>query len=648
MPSTTASPSGTWVWRLEPDNTWAAVLKISDSTSAQADVKAVGDVAHVLLHDGSPELVSIEYVAGSHSYQPWTARPVATSISLPGSEIATIDINSTDRMWLATETASSIVVYYSDAPYSSFSGPVTLATGINDDDISVVTALPDDTIGVLWSNQNTDRFGFRVHDDRADAATWSADELPASASALSVGGGMADDHLNVAVAADGTLYAAVKTSYDTGGYPKIALLVRRPNGSWDPLHEVDGSGTRGIVLLNELDQTVRVVYTASEGSNDIVMKSSPTSSISFGPRQTVMSGGLNDVTSTKSNWTDEVLVLASDASQAQAAFLTADTTPSPDLVGQWLMDEGSGSTILDDSTFGNDGTLSGDPTWVSGQHGLALALDGSGDYATVPDAASLDLTDAITIAAWVRPGQLGTQYLVKKATKGGIDGFELSLSSSGKAFFRLNQKASGNTYRIDTTTDYPTDGNTWMHLAATYDGSTMHLYVDGVEDPTSLIVGPSAIATNALALAIGAQPDGDAASLFQGALDDVHLYGRALSPAEIAALADVAPATAPGAPTAVSAIAGDASATVTWTAPASDGGSAITDYRITPDDGAPLAPVSVGSDATSFEVSGLTNGTAYTFTVAALNSVDYGPESDASAAVTPSVSATPPDSSASG
>ena len=57
---------------------------------------------------------------------------------------------------------------------------MSLATGINDDDISVVTMLRNGTIGVLWSNQNTERFGFRVHVDGAAAGTWSADEVPAS------------------------------------------------------------------------------------------------------------------------------------------------------------------------------------------------------------------------------------------------------------------------------------------------------------------------------------------------------------------------------------------------------------------------------------------------------------------------------------
>ena len=242
LPSTSLSPAGTWLWRLEGNDTWTNVLHLSNSTSARADTKAVGNVTHILLHGSSPELVSVEHVPAGNTYQLWPARVTSTPISLPDSETATIDIDSTGRMWLATESGSNVNVYYSDSPYSSFTGPITLANNINADDISVVTALPNDTVGVLWSNQTTQRFGFRAHVDGTDPNTWLADEVPASQSALNVGLGMADDHLNVAVAADATLYAAVKTSYDTAGFPRIALLIRRPTGggpggTWDDLYE---------------------------------------------------------------------------------------------------------------------------------------------------------------------------------------------------------------------------------------------------------------------------------------------------------------------------------------------------------------------------------------------------------------------------
>jgi hypothetical protein len=92
-------------------------------------------------------------------------------------------------------------------------------------------------------------------------------------------------------------------------------------------------------------------------------------------------------------------------------------------------------------------------------------------------------------------------------------------------------------------------------------------------------------------------------------------------------------ATAPGAPSGVSATAGDSSATVTWTAPG-DGGSAITSYTVTPYIGGTAQPTTtVGT--TSASVTGLSNGTAYTFTVSATNAVGTGPASAASAAVTP-------------
>jgi predicted outer membrane repeat protein len=89
--------------------------------------------------------------------------------------------------------------------------------------------------------------------------------------------------------------------------------------------------------------------------------------------------------------------------------------------------------------------------------------------------------------------------------------------------------------------------------------------------------------------------------------------------------------TVPGAPTKVSATAGNASATVTWTAPSSDGGAAITGYLVKPSRG---PAVEVG-DVTSDTVRGLTNGTAYSFTIAAVNSVGTGPNSARSNSVTP-------------
>ncbi len=97
---------------------------------------------------------------------------------------------------------------------------------------------------------------------------------------------------------------------------------------------------------------------------------------------------------------------------------------------------------------------------------------------------------------------------------------------------------------------------------------------------------------------------------------------------------------APGAPTGVTATAGNASATVSWTAPTDTGGSGITQYTVTPYVGTTAqTPTTVTGTppATSTTVSGLTNGTTYTFTVSATNSTGTGAESSASAAVTPSV-----------
>jgi VCBS repeat-containing protein len=327
-PRSTPAPAGTWIWKLAGDLSWAAVHQLSSGTTTYADVRVVGDVTHILLYGAAPELHSVQYNTATDVYEPWASRPTPTSITLSGSETATIDVDSTGRLWLATESGTNLNVYHSVSPYTTFSGPVTLANNIGIDDIGVVKALPNNTIGVLWSNQTTRRFGFKTHVDGADPAVWSSDEVPASQSAIdSVGSGMADDHLNVKVGADGTLYAAVKTSYDTPAYPRIALLIRRPNGMWDDLYEVDQAGTRGIVMINEGANLLRIVYTSAEGFNNIVYKDSALSSIAFTARQTMLAAPFNEVTSTKQNWTDTLVVVASNASNSIDGVIFGNPSP---------------------------------------------------------------------------------------------------------------------------------------------------------------------------------------------------------------------------------------------------------------------------------------------------------------------------------
>ncbi|HEY1285353.1 MAG TPA: DUF4082 domain-containing protein [Solirubrobacterales bacterium] len=101
----------------------------------------------------------------------------------------------------------------------------------------------------------------------------------------------------------------------------------------------------------------------------------------------------------------------------------------------------------------------------------------------------------------------------------------------------------------------------------------------------------------------------------------------------------------PGQVTGVSATAGPGRANVSWSAPASDGGSAITGYRVTPYIGsAAQAPVTVAAPATSKTITGLTAGTTYTFKVAAINAIGTGPDSTASNPVTPTAVGNGPDS----
>jgi len=313
--------SGTWLWRLQGTR-WARAIRLSPWTNTRADVLPVGDLVHILLFRGQQSgSLSLQYHLEHEAYGRWQDAPELTSLVLPAkAETATLAGDARGRLWVGADSATEIQIRWSDPPYTHWSETLTLAVGITPDDICAMVPLKHRDVGVLWSNQKTRQFGFRVHRSGDAPKDWSEDERPAATSGMDLGLGMSDDHLNVALSANGTLYAAVKTSYDAAGYPLVALLVRRPNGVWDPLYSVDDEGSRPIVIIDEPAQQLVVVY-SSYRDKRIVCRYSPTEQIAFGRRfDLIIHPGINNVTSAPQRLSVPPVILATvkDSSGYQA------------------------------------------------------------------------------------------------------------------------------------------------------------------------------------------------------------------------------------------------------------------------------------------------------------------------------------------
>jgi hypothetical protein len=143
----------------------------------------------------------------------------------------------------------------------------------------------------------------------------------------------------------------------------------------------------------------------------------------------------------------------------------------------------------------------------------------------VPDAASLDLTNGMTLEAWVYPTAAADGTVIVKESAGGMAYALYSYDNTPGPVAYLD---SGGYAAARGSTGLPL--NAWSHLAATYDGATLRLYVNGAL-VTSRAVG-TAIVTSTAALRIGGNSVWG--EYFQGRIDEVRLYNRALSASEIA------------------------------------------------------------------------------------------------------------------
>jgi len=220
-------------------------------------------------------------------------------------------------------------------------------------------------------------------------------------------------------------------------------------------------------------------------------------------------------------------------------------TGATSLVAWWKLDETSGTTAKDSSGNGNDGTLVNmEPAtdWVTGKVAGALDFDGTNDYIKVNDSGSLDIGNTFTAALWVNyeGGSTPDNYermLTKKAAWDSLNGWEISLETGYDDNLTVRGSSGAGSAGADmVVSSWAAEG--WHHIAVVYEGTTATVYSDGVERDTVTI---ASVVDNDLPLYIGRYGDGQYCH-WNGKIDDVRIYSRALSAEEIAQLAAPGPA----------------------------------------------------------------------------------------------------------
>ena len=209
----------------------------------------------------------------------------------------------------------------------------------------------------------------------------------------------------------------------------------------------------------------------------------------------------------------------------------AQTVVTDGLISFWTLD---GSDVegqkAKDIFGGNDGTIKGDPQIVVGKIGEAMEFDKDSDYIDCGDDPSLDITDAITIEAWIKPNSLrqtgGTNrnYVVGKP-----NAFGFGVGGNGGVDDEIHFVLPGLWDAFASASDIQVGA--WTHVAVTYDKVNVKFYKNGVLNSSVAHIDP--IATSDQALTIGHILQWDPAPI-KGSIDEVRIYNRALSENEIA------------------------------------------------------------------------------------------------------------------
>ena len=238
------------------------------------------------------------------------------------------------------------------------------------------------------------------------------------------------------------------------------------------------------------------------------------------------------------------------ASPYSFSFTTSATDPS--LVGLWHFDKVSENKVIDSSAYGNDGTIYG-ATLVDSKPGLGKALDFNGvdNYVNVADSPSLQLPNALTVMAWTYPrassvyGPISVYgQIVVKGTAGSGPNYNYRIAETGSDYCYFGPgvtQTRPREYALNISdAAYKVPLGSWYHIAFTADGSTLKEYLNGAFRRSVYAPGPYKVCAGSpvrFGYLYGINPNPpNYAYKFNGIIDEVRIYNRALSDTEIQAI----------------------------------------------------------------------------------------------------------------
>ena len=197
------------------------------------------------------------------------------------------------------------------------------------------------------------------------------------------------------------------------------------------------------------------------------------------------------------------------------------------LVGAWLFDENQGGIAKDASGHGHNGKIIG-AKWVQGKIGTALEFNGDGNIVEIPHHADFDLTE-YTASAWIKTEPTGKWQTVlgKEPIAGNPRNYGVYVAGDTK-LLGVNY-TTGGAWKTAFSKTVAADGK-WHHVAATFDGTFLRAYFDGVMEGETKTEIPPDHNTEPVRIGRWGNPRGD---FWSGVLDEVAMFSQALTEDEI-------------------------------------------------------------------------------------------------------------------